>query len=55
MFLLDDPANEREAVGMYAGAGEAEHDVAGPDFRSGQDLVPIDRANAEAGKVVISG
>ena len=49
-----EPADQREAVGMDARGGEAEDDVAGLDLVAGQRLAALDRADAEAGEVVIA-
>src|SRR5690348_7615873 len=54
-FLLNDAPDEREAVAVDARAGEAEDDIAGLDRVSRQHLVAFDRADAEAGKIVIAG
>ena len=52
---LDQPADQREAVRMDARAGEAEDDVARRDLLAGQRLGPVDRADAEAGEVIVAG
>ena len=40
---------------MDARTGEPEDDVAGRDARAGQHLGPLDRADAEAGEVIVAG
>src|SRR4051812_16027651 len=54
LFLFDDPPHEREAVRMHARAGEAENEIAGPNFGPGKHLVALDGADAEAGEVVVA-
>src|SRR5690606_5251148 len=46
--------HERIAIGMNAGAGEAEQNVAGRDLLARQLLAAFNRADAEAGEVVIA-
>ena len=48
------PPHQAEAVGVHAGAGEAENDVSGFDRVAGQRLRALDGADAEAGEVVIA-
>ena len=51
----NDPPHERKAVAVHARAGKAENDVAGCDSRAGQHLVALDRADAEAGEIIVAG
>ena len=52
---VDDPADERKAVGMHAGGGEAEDDVAGRARRvAGDQRAALDRADREAGEIVVA-
>ena len=44
----DDRADERVAVGVQAGRGESDHDVAGSDGRAVEEPVAFDDADAEA-------
>jgi hypothetical protein len=48
------PAHQREAVRMDARRGQPENDVTGRDPVPGQRLAALDRADAEAGEVVIA-
>ena len=52
--LLDDAADQRKAVRMKAGRGEAEHDVAGREVAARQKPLALDRADGEAGEVVVA-
>ena len=54
VVVVDQAADEAEAVGMHAGAGKSQDDVARLDFLARQRLRPIDRADTEAGEVVIA-
>ena len=47
-------AGERVAVGVQAGGGEADEDVAGMDFGAGDQLGALDDADDEAGEVVFA-
>ena len=47
-------AGERVAVGVQAGGGQADEDVAGLDFCAGDQLGAVDDADDEAGQVVFA-
>ena len=51
---VDDLAHEREAVAVDARAGEPKHHIARRNVCARQHLVPLDRADAESGEVVIA-
>ena len=53
-MVEDDLAHQAVAVGVQAGAGQAEHHVAGLDGPAVDDVVALDDADAEAGHVVIA-
>ena len=52
--LEDDLAGEAVAVGVQAGRGQPEHDVAGDNRRAVNDVPSLDHADAEARQVVIA-
>ena len=47
-------AGERVSVGVQAGGGQADEHVSGFDFCAGNELVAVDDADDEAGKVVLA-
>ena len=51
---VDDPAHQGEAVGVDAGGGKAENDVARRHVRAGQERSALRRPDGEAGEVVIA-
>src|SRR3954447_23385630 len=53
-LLFDNPADERKAVAVHAGAGESEDHVAGLYVPASEHLVAVDCANAKAGEVIIA-
>ena len=52
--MLDDPAHQREAVGMDAGGGQADEHVARRHVRAGQERAALGGADGEAREVVIA-
>ena len=50
----DDLADQRKAVGMHAGRRQAEQTIARRDVRPRQQLAALDRADGEAGEIVIA-
>ena len=51
VLLLEHPADEREAVRMDAGGGEADHDVAFTDRRAVDETLAVDEPDAGPGEV----
>ncbi len=47
-------AGQRVSVGMQAGGGQADQHIAGFDAHAGDQLVPVDRADDEAGQIVLA-
>ena len=52
--LKEELAGERVAVGVEAGGGQSDEDVAGLDSFAGDHLVAVDSANNEAGEIVFA-
>jgi hypothetical protein len=52
--MRDDSAHQREAVGMDAGGGEPQHDVARRDAAAVDHRAALDGANREAREVVVA-
>ena len=50
---VQDLADQREAVGVHAGGGQAEDHIAGLDLGLVKDLVLIHHAHGEAGQVIL--
>ena len=53
-LLGDDPAHQREAIGVEAGGGEAEDDVAGRHPCTVDHALALHRAYGKSGEVVVS-
>src|SRR6185312_11988505 len=47
-------AHQRIAVGVHAGGGDAEQDVAGSDVAARQDRAALDGADRKTGEIVIA-
>ena len=52
--LKKELAGERVAVGVQAGGGHPDEDVAGLDALAGDHFVAVDRADDEAGQIVFA-
>ena len=54
LLVGGEPSDQREAIGMDSGRGQAEDHVAGFDLVSGKRLAALDGADAEARQVIIA-
>ena len=52
--LLDDLADQREAVGVHAAGLERQHHVSGLDRLAVDELVLLDGADGKASKVILA-